>query len=121
MIESELVKQLARRTSLPETSASAVLNALREMLHEGAVDVASITTTPEPPVVHPEDPCVVERLISKAKTHPHGLEYLASGLLATVAITLGAHAFTVEAARRRLAKEQEAKKNDRESKENNRA
>lgn len=121
MIESELVKELARRASLPESSAAEVLNALREMLREGAIDVASIATIPEPPVVHPEDPSVVERLISKAKKHPLGLEFLASGLLATVAITLGAHAFTVEAARRRLAKEQEAKKTNGESKENNRA
>ncbi|MHB0971258.1 MAG: hypothetical protein ACYC7A_18440 [Thermoanaerobaculia bacterium] len=117
MIEAELVKELARRASLPEPSAAAALNALREMLREGAVDVASITTMPEPPAVHPEDPSVVERLIAKAKKHPLGLEFLASGLLATVAITLGAHAFTVEAARRRLKKEQEAQKKELESKE----
>ncbi len=53
----------------------------------------------------PDDPGVVEQLIARAKKHPLGLEFLASGLLTAVAITLGAHAFTVEAARRRLAAE----------------
>ncbi len=110
MNEDDIVKELARRTSLPEEKAAEALQAIHELINEGAVDRASLNP-PEPPAVAPDDPNLVERLIARAKKHPLGLEFLASGLLATVAITLGAHAFTVEAARRRLRKEQEAKEN----------
>ncbi|HEY0788061.1 MAG TPA: hypothetical protein VGE86_05410 [Thermoanaerobaculia bacterium] len=109
MDESDLVKELSRRTSLPEETAAAVLEAAREMVREGALDGAALAAVPAVP---PDDPGLVDRLIARAKKHPLGLEFLASGLLATVAITLGAHAFTVEAARRRLRKEQEAKEKE---------
>lgn len=112
MKETDVVKELARRTLVSEETAAAVLNAARELIREGAVDGATLADLPEPPAVPPDDPGLVDRLIAKAKKHPLGLEFLASGLLATVAITLGAHAFTVEAARRRLRREQEAKEKE---------
>ncbi len=111
MSESDIVKELARRASLPEQTAASILHAIRELIHEGALDGAALLKMPEPPAP-PDDPGVVDRLIARAKHHPLGIEFLASGLLATVAITLGAHAFTVEAARRRLQKEQQAKENN---------
>lgn len=106
MKEADLVKELSRRTSVTEETAAAILKAARELVQEGALDGAALAAAPTLP---PDDPGLVDRLIAKAKKHPLGLEFLASGLLATVAITLGAHAFTVEAARRRLRKEQELK------------
>lgn len=106
MNEAELVRELSRRTSLPEASAAAVLSAMHDLVEEGVMDPVSILVMPHPPDVPPDDPSLVEQLIARAKKHPLGLEFLASGLLATVAITLGAHAFTVEAARRRLEKAQ---------------
>lgn len=105
MNESEIAKELARRTALPEETTAAVLKAVHELVSEGVVDASVLLNTTEP-AEPPDDPGVVERLIARAKNHPFGLEFLTSGLLATVAITLGAHAFTVEAARRRLQREQ---------------
>ncbi len=112
MNESDIVKELSRRTTLPEESAAAVLQALRDLIHEGSVNGLSLLNIPEPPECPPDDPGVVDRLITRAKKHPLGIEFLTSGFLATVAITLGAHAFTVEAARRRLEKEQQEKEED---------
>jgi len=114
MNEVELVRELSRRTSLPEASAAAVLNAMHDLVDEGVMDPVSILVMPHPADVPPDDPSLVEQLITKAKKHPLGIEFLASGLLATVAITLGAHAFTVEAARRRLEREHEAEKETKE-------
>jgi len=107
MNENEIVRELARRTSLPDATAAAVLHALHDLVDEGSVDGAALMATPHPHEERPDDPVVVEKLITRAKHHPLGLEFLVSGFLATVAITLGAHAFTVEAARRRLQKEQQ--------------
>jgi hypothetical protein len=121
MNESEIVRELSRRTRLPEATAAAVLHAMRELISEGAIDGSGLLTPAGPAAAHPEDPGLVDRLIAKAKAHPLGTEFLVSGLLASVAITLGAHAFTVEAARRRLKKEQEAQKKELESKENKNA
>ncbi len=109
MNESELVSELSRRTSLPEATTTAFLDAMRELLREGVVDEKTLLIAPPPAVADPEDPSLVEQLIARAKKHPLGIEFLLSGFLASVAIGLGAHAFTVEAARRRLRKEQEAK------------
>lgn len=108
MNEAEIVTELARRTALLDETAGAVLRAMRELINEGAIDGPSLLKILEPPAA-PDDPSVVDRLIARAKKHPLGLEFLTSGFLATVAITLGAHAFTVEAARRRLQKDQQAK------------
>lgn len=109
MKETELVRELARKTSLPEATTVAVLDAMRDLVKEGIVDERTVLTMPEPAVKDPEDPRLVDQLIERASKHPLGLEFLVSGFLASVAIGLGAHAFTVEAARRRLRKEQESK------------
>jgi inosine-uridine nucleoside N-ribohydrolase len=109
MNESDIVKEVARRTSLPEDTAAAVLHAMRDLVDEGVVDATALSTALPPPDAKPDDPRVVDRLIARAKQHPLGIQFLVSGFLATVAITLGAHAFTVEAARRRLQKEQQPK------------
>lgn len=114
MNEVELVRELSRRTSLPEESAAAVLHAMHDLVDEGMMDPVSILVMPHPSDAPPDDPGVVEQLITRARKHPLGLEFLASGLLATVAITLGAHAFTVEAARRRLEKELEVEQQNKE-------
>lgn len=128
MNETEVVRELSRRTSLPETTAGAVFDAVRELAREGIIDqdilfagkpvetdaIVKDPTLPlvaaeHPPVASHSDPHLVEDLIARARKHPMGLEFLVSGFLASVAIALGAHAFTVEAARERLRKE---KKNE---------
>ena len=120
MNDSELLKALSRKTGLPESAAEAILRSLRELVHEGAVDARVALSSPgdpatvgEPaahriPITDPKDPRVVDEVIARARRHPLGLEFLASGLLASVAIALGAHAFTVDAARARLRKEKAA-------------
>jgi hypothetical protein len=112
MNEFEIVGELSRKTSLPEATTTAVLQAMRELLSEGVVDKRALLTTPLEAATDPEDPGLVDQLIARAKKHPLGIEFLASGFLASVAIGLGAHAFTVEAARRRLKREQESKEED---------
>lgn len=112
MNESELVGELSRRTSLPIATVGAVLGAMRELLVEGVVDEWTLLNAPADAIRDPEDPGLVDQLIARAKKHPLGIEFLASGFLASVAIALGAHAFTVEAARRRLARETEAEKKE---------
>jgi hypothetical protein len=106
MNETELARELSRITSLPESTTTAVLDAMHELVREGILSERTLPTATEPLPVDPEDPSVVDQLIARAKRHPLGLEFLASGFLASVAIGLGAHAFTVEAARRRLKREQ---------------
>lgn len=44
----------------------------------------------------------VDALLMAAAKHPLGTDFLLGGYLGTVAITFHVHAFTVEAARRRL-------------------
>lgn len=112
MNELELVGELSRRTSLPEATTTAVLRAMRELLSEGVMNERTLLTTSPEPASNPEDPRLVDQLIARAKKHPLGIEFLVSGFLASVAIGLGAHAFTVEAARRRLKREQESKDGD---------
>lgn len=112
MNEFELVGELSRKTSLPEATTTAVLQAMRELLSEGVVDERTLLTTPPKMAGDPEDPRLVDQLIARAKKHPLGTDFLANGFLASVAISLGAHAFTVEAARRRLEREQESNDGD---------
>ena len=57
----------------------------------------------EPLRYEPQDSEVAD-LIRAAGNHPLGLDYLLRGHLGTVAITFGHHAFTVVAARERLAR-----------------
>lgn len=107
MNEAEVVRELSRRASVSEESAEAVFRALRDLVREGAVD-DRLLHDPVPVVANPRDPRLVDELIARARRHPMGIELLLGGLLGSVAIILGAHAFTVEAARARLRKEQEA-------------
>lgn len=119
--ETELISEVARRAHVPEAAARAVLSALSDVLHEGdapGTALRSFAPTParedgtapaEAPVdlqalkvSAPTDPRVVDDLISCARSHPLGLEFLLRGYLGSVAVELHAHAFTVEAARERL-------------------
>ena len=52
----------------------------------------------------------IDALILAAEQHPLGVDYLLNGHLGTVAITFGCHAFTVVAARDRLAADTAARK-----------
>ncbi|MCX7170317.1 MAG: hypothetical protein NTY41_08510 [Proteobacteria bacterium] len=44
----------------------------------------------------------IEELVAAAEQHPLGIEFLLGGELGAVAITFGAHAFAVDAARQQL-------------------
>lgn len=44
----------------------------------------------------------IEELVAAAERHPLGIEFLLGGELGAVAITFGAHAFAVDAARQQL-------------------
>ena len=115
MNESDLLRELSRKTGLPESAAEAVLHAARELVHDGVAQPADVLEetqalpidAPHPTAApaDPADPTLVEELIARARAHPLGLSFLAGGLLASVAIAFGVHAFTVEAARARLRKE----------------
>lgn len=117
MNETDLLRELSQRTGLPESAADALLHAVRDLVSEGSVDAATLLPSTSPPVAStpmipiaakPEDPRLVDDLIARARRHPLGLEFLLTGLLGSVAIALGVHAFTVEAARARLRKEQQS-------------
>lgn len=125
MNETEVVRELSRRTAVPEATAGAVFYAVRQMVEEGTIDegllhrdsvaVANGVSYPRPvaapvvPITGHADPTLVEDLIARARKHPLGLTFLLTGLLGSVAIAFGAHAFTVEAARERLRKELQLK------------
>jgi hypothetical protein len=117
MAESEFVNELARRAGVSRGEAEAMLRALGEMSREHGVPggsarvsaggVANDDTRPSPsaPVATasyvPSIP-EIEALIAAAEKHPLGVEFLLEGDLGAVAISFGAHAFTVDAARQRL-------------------
>ena len=122
MTEAELLRELSQRTGLPESAAELVLRGLRDLVHEGDLEAGEVlaarpeaVAAPPRPPANPEDPRLVEDLIARARRHPLGVEFLLSGLLGSVAIALGVHAFTVEAARRRLRKEEAAKESEPEA------
>lgn len=104
--DKELVSEVARRARVSEAAAQAVLVALSDVLHERDVSrtapAEAPADVPEPEVPAPTDPRVVDDLISCARSHPLGLEFLLRGYLGSVAVELHTHAFTVEAARERL-------------------
>ena len=122
MNESEVIRQLSLRTGLPESAAEAVLLGLRGLARDGEVDGSILSSdghavladaasaiplvSQRLPVSAPEDPRLVDEVIARARRHPLGLQFLLSGLLTSVAVALGAHAFTVEAARSRLRKQE---------------
>jgi hypothetical protein len=55
MNESDIVKEVARRTSLPEDTAAAVLHAMRDLVDEGVVDATALSTALPPPDAKPDD------------------------------------------------------------------
>lgn len=116
MTESEVVRELSVRTGLPESATAMVFREVRALVRSGVLDDRALRepdAVVEPPAPaaspDPKDPGLVEELIARAKRHPLGLEFLLSGMLGAVAIVLGAHAFTIEAARARLRREQAEK------------
>ena len=56
------------------------------------------------PLGYAPTPAEVDALIHAASEHALGLEFLRGGHLGAVAVTFGAHAFTVVAAREHLSK-----------------
>ena len=131
MDEAKLIEKLARRVRVPRATARAVLGALHEILQEEGVskhallspgstrsdDTDRIKRAPTGPPAHSHhsDPHVVDELITRARSHELGIEFLLNGFLASVAAEFGAHAFTIEAARQRLRTE---KRNGRVSSRN---
>lgn len=113
MPKDELVKKLAARAGVGRAQAKAVLDALAEM-DEGhgrpmpieAVDPRPSDgwqlSAPQEPLHYQPTAAEVAKLIEDARRHPLGLEFLIEGELGSVAVTFGVHAFTVDAARRRL-------------------
>jgi hypothetical protein len=65
---------------------------------------------PTEPIRYQPARAEIENLIRAAGQHPLGVEYLVHGHLGTVAITFGCHAFTVVAARERLAADDTARR-----------
>jgi len=65
---------------------------------------------PTEPITFQPAPAEIDHLVRAARQHPLGLSYLMQGHLGTVAITFGCHAFTVVAARDRLAAESSARR-----------
>ncbi|KAA0251882.1 hypothetical protein FBQ97_06200 [Acidobacteria bacterium ACD] len=114
MRETELISELARRAQVPEEAARAVLTALSGALRAGEVSEEALRSVGQGPAPagpadlealkasSPTDPRVVDDLISCARSHPLGIEFLERGYLGSVAVELHSHAFTVEAARERL-------------------
>jgi hypothetical protein len=60
------------------------------------------------------DGAAVESLLSAARAHPLGIEFLRNGYLGSVAATFRVHAFVVEEARRKIGLDEGKKKGDRD-------
>lgn len=104
MNETELLKELALRAGVAEPVARGVVLTLRELFREGRVHKDAVWFGGSDPRVHNDD--AVDELITSARQHPSGVEFLLEGFLPSVAAQFRAHAFTVEAARERLRQEQ---------------
>jgi hypothetical protein len=121
MAESEMVNELARRAGVSRAEAEALLHALDEMSRDGGgqghAAPASATiatagfagmagrpfrTAPVAAGAYVPSGPEIDALIAAAEKHPLGLQFLLEGDLGAVAISFGAHAFTVDAARQRL-------------------
>jgi hypothetical protein len=98
-----LVGELSLRANVPETAATAVLDALRDLVRQG--HVSEDVLWPSFCCDGPTDPRAVDELIAAARAHPLGIDFLRHGFLGSVAAEFRAHAFTVEAARERLSGE----------------
>jgi hypothetical protein len=105
MNESEDVREISRRTSVPEASTERVLHALRDLVRDGMVDERQLLRARAHRASNPRDPLLVDDLIARARRHPQGIDLLLGGHIGAVAVTFDAHAFTVEAARARLREE----------------
>lgn len=105
MTDFDPVEELAGRAGVSRAAAQAVLEALEAMAAERA---AGLCATPAlAPLAFVPTSGDVDALIETAAQHPLGLEFLLHGELGAVAVTFGAHAFTVDAARSRLRGEPE--------------
>ena len=102
MKRTELVNEISSRTGVEPAHTRAVLDALIDLAPGGIVNSAA----PRIPVANYSDPLLVDDLIARARNHRFGIEFLRDGLLGSVAAEFGAHAFTVEAARQRLLKDE---------------
>jgi len=114
--KDEWVDKVAVRAGVAPAEAKAVIDAMAEMSrgHERpgypvpieAVDPgpndAWLLQAPKGPLRYQPTSTEVGRLIEDAHRHPLGIEFLLEGELGSVAVTFGVHAFTVDAARRRL-------------------
>ncbi|MCG3191009.1 MAG: hypothetical protein L6R30_26540 [Thermoanaerobaculia bacterium] len=106
MNEEELIGEVIKRTGVPEEQARAVLKAVREISSSGdsasaqGLSAANESRPAAAPPVRSAD-----ELISCARSHPLGLEFLRRGYLGSVAAEFGVNAFTVEEARVRLEKD----------------
>jgi hypothetical protein len=114
MDDSEVL-QAFPETGLPETATDTVLRGLRELIRDSAsiLDPSPVDNSPLRTFSRAEDrapgsgrSAAGERPDARARRHPLGLAFLLGGMLASVAIMFGVHAFTVEAARKRLINEE---------------
>ncbi len=112
--EEDWIEELAAQAGVAPGDARAVLEVLKGMNRErsgrplpveavdpGPNDAWRLPARRTPPSYQPSSSEVV-RLIEEAERHPLGIEFLLEGELGAVAATFGVHAFTVDAARRRL-------------------
>jgi hypothetical protein len=119
MAESEMLNELARRAGVSRAEAEALIHALDEMSRDGRgpgraapASAASATgafasgrlyrTAPLAAGAYVPSEPDIDALIAAAEKHPLGLQFLLEGDLGAVAVSFGAHAFTVDAARQRL-------------------
>lgn len=129
MNETELIGELSRRAAVDGRSARAVVDALRDLVREGAVSdrlldpvaahhaidgAAHHSDRPFFPTERITDPRAVDDLITHARHHRLGVDFLLDGHLGSVAAEFGAHAFTVEAARQRLREQQNGEQHGRD-------
>lgn len=104
MVDPKLVDDLAQRAGVSKADAEAVLEALGILAPERLVELLQPRVhRPAPALAHYVIGALdVEALITAARKHPLGIEFLLNGDLSSVAATFQAHAFTVDAAREHL-------------------
>jgi len=121
MSTDEWIDRLADRAGVAPAEARAVLTALSQLdrrrersgrplpveaLEPRPHDAWPLPVPKAPPSYEPSG-FEVGSLIEEARRHPLGIEFLLEGELGAVAATFGVHAFTVDAARRRLGAAQD--------------